>query len=128
MSAWILSPRHINEIVAGAIRLELIDKADAQRVGRMLTNANKRSIRARYGEDDEGAARVEPFWFRGIPREPISDVSLFKQVRCYDYQTCEFDGYETSSAGRFMAKMERVLAKRGVTHESPGYNEAPWGL
>lgn len=128
MSAWILSPHHINEMVAGAIRLEIIDRADAQKVGRMLTNANKRSIRARYGSWDERATKVETFWFRGIPSNPISDASLIKQVACYGYQTCEFDGYETSTAGRFVRRMEKALAKRGVTRDSEGYAEAPWGI
>jgi len=117
----------IDQLVYGAIRLGLLDAKNATRVGRMLTNANKRSIRARYGPDDLEAKRVRTYSYFP-PLEPISDVSLYKQVAHYDYQTCEFDGYETSGAGRFVARMWRTLEARGVNRTSPGYSDAPWGL
>ena len=127
MSAWIVSKHHIDQLVAGALRLGVIGPQDATVVGRMLTNANKKSIRARYGWYDEEAARVKTYWYT-IPRAPISDVSLLKQTRCYDYQTCEFDGYEKSRAHAFVRKVERALAERGVTNKSEGYEAAPWGV
>ena len=127
MSAWIVSRHHIDQLVAGAIRLGIIEQSDSLKVGRMLTNANKKSIRARYGWDDEGAARVKTYWYTR-PYVLLSDVSLYKQVGCYDYQTCEFDGYEKSRAHAFVRKVERALAERGVTNKSEGYEAAPWGV
>jgi hypothetical protein len=127
MSAWIVSKHHIDVIVDGAIRLGLIEQTEAVKTGRMLTNANKRSIQERYGREDRAAATVQTYWYT-TPRETISDVVLLKQVNCYDYQTSEIWEYEKTTAYRFTSKMERALASRGVTRDSEGYNEAPWGV
>lgn len=127
MSAWIVSKNHIDHLVAGAIRLGVITEHNATTVGRMLTNANKKSIRARYGYDDEGAARVKTYWYQR-PYVLLSDVSLYKQLACYDYQSCEYDGYENGPAHKFVRKVESVLESMGVTNQSEGYDHAPWGV
>jgi hypothetical protein len=130
MSAWIVSKRHIDQLVYGAIRLGVIHPESATDMGAMLTRANIKSIRARYGQYDEGAAAKAaqgPYRYRE-PRDPIDDVSLLKQVNCYDYQTCEFDAYMRSRARSFVVGLETALKELGVTRDSPGYNEAPWGL
>jgi hypothetical protein len=129
MSAWIVTPNHITQMVAGAIRLGVIDKYDAQATGRMLTRANVKSIRARYGQDDPGAKAVKTWNWYGMPARPLlSDASLCKQVRCYDYQTCEYGEYETSPARRFVKKMELALSQAGVDMDSQEYRDAPWGV
>lgn len=127
MSAWIVSKHHVDVIVDGAIRLGIIEQAESVKVGRMLTNANKRSIQARYGEDAADAANVQTYWYT-TPRETVSDVVLLVQVKCYNYQTCEIWEYEKTTAYRFVQKMERALAMLGVTRESDGYSDAPWGV
>lgn len=127
MSAWIVSKHHIDVIVDGAIRLGLIGLGDATKTGRMLTNANKRSIQARYGREDRQAATVKTYFYT-TPREQIPDVVLSKQVHCYDYQTCEIWEYEKTTAYKFAQRMERALEARGVSRKSPGYDEAPWGV
>jgi len=127
MSAWILSKNHIGALVGGAIRLGVITSDQGTAVGRMLTNANKKSIRARYGADNEGAARVKTYWYTGCTML-LSDVSLLKQAACYDYQSCEYDGYENGPAHKFIVKLERALEALGVTRQSEGYNSAPWGV
>ena len=130
MSAWLVSDAHINALVEGAIRLGVIESADAYKTGSMLRRANTKSIRARYGEwrCDAPETYYRPAYRYWTPRQPLSDVSLLKNVGCYDYQTCEYDAYERSAAWRFVKQMERVLALYGVTWESPGYSEAPWGI
>ena len=125
MSAWIVSKHHIDQLVYGAIRLGVIKRGDALNTGRMLTRANVASIRARYGYDDRGAAAVKPYWYHE-PSAPLSDVSLFKQTGCYDYQTCEYDGYPDSPAGQFVTLLTDALAP--LSSDSPGYAEAPWGV
>jgi hypothetical protein len=127
MSAWIVSKNHIDHLVAGAVRLGIVHPQDVTVVGRMLTNANKKSIRARYGYDDEGAARVKTYWYQR-PYALLSDVSLLKQAACYDYQSCEYDGYENGPAHKFIVKLERTLEALGVTRQSEGYEHAPWGV
>lgn len=127
MSAWIVSPAHIAQLVEGGIRLGVIERRDALKTGRMLTNANKRSIRARYGKEDRDAEGVKAYWHER-PLLLISDASLLKQLNCYDYQTCEFDGYERSSAKKFVTRLELMLAANGITRHSAGYDDAPWGI
>ena len=127
MSAWIVSKHHIDVLVDGAVRLGVIYPEDRLIVGRMLTNANKKSIRARYGADDEGAARVKTYRY-SPSGHPISDVSLYKQVGCYEYQTCEYDGFENGPAYRLTTTMRRALEAMGINAQSPGYNDAPWGV
>jgi len=130
MSAWLLGDTHINALVEGAIRLGVTERSDAQKTGAMLRRANTTSIRARYGRSrfDTPETYGRPAYRYWTPRQPLSDVSLLKNVGCYDYQTCEYVAYERSTAARFVKRMEGALALRGVTRESPGYSEAPWGI
>lgn len=130
MSAWLLPDAHMNALVDGAIRLGIIAPEDAQKTGAMLRRANTKSIRARYGyaRYDTPETYDRPAYRYRAPREPLSDVSLFKNVGCYDYQTCEYDSYEKSPAARFVRRMKAALEARGISHESPGYAEAPWGI
>jgi len=128
MSAWIVSKNHIDMLVRGAIRLGVITSDQGTAVGRMLTNANKKSIRARYGADDEGAARVKTYWYNPGGSRVLSNVSLLKQASCYDYQSCEYVGYENGPAHQFIVKLERALEALGVTRESEGFDSAPWGV
>lgn len=130
MSAWMVSKNHIDVLVEGAIRLGLVAPADATKTGRMLWRANRKSIRARYGASryDTPETYDNPTYFYAEPREPLSDLSLYVQVCCYDYQTCEYDSYPRSPARKLVAKMERALEALGYSHESPGWSEAPWGV
>lgn len=128
MSAWIVTPNHITQVVAGAIRLGLLSESDAQAVGVMLTRANVLSVKVRYGDRIED---VEPYRWPGLPG-PFDvfadDVSLYKQVRCYAYQTCEYEGYEESPAGRFASALMLALEERGASASDPRYDAAPWGV
>jgi hypothetical protein len=125
MSAWLLSTNHINALVEGAIRLGVIGREDATKTGRMLVRANIKSLNARYG-DTRKSLGVGTYWYSAGRAEPLSDVSLLKQVYCYNYQTCEYDGFYHSPAYRLMRRIEAALP--GVNRDSPGYDEAPWGI
>lgn len=130
MSAWLVSKQHIDQLVYGAIRLGLVSPTEATKVGRMLWRANKKSIRARYGASryDTPETYDQPTYWYAEPGKPVEDASLFKQVNCYDYQTCEYDAYERSPAKALIRRMERALEAKGITRFSPGYDEAPWGV
>jgi hypothetical protein len=118
MSAWIVTPSHVRQLVAGAIRFGVIEAEQAEATGKMLTRANVKSIRARYGEYDEGAARVKPFVWYGPVVTPISDVSLLKQVT------------EEASASAFDQRVEAIALFRvyrevrgTLIHPRPGQRE-----
>jgi hypothetical protein len=42
---------------------------------------------------------------------------------CYEYQSCEHDGWDDSATKRFCNSLRHSL-----TASLPGYNAAPWAL
>ena len=124
MSAWLLSTNHINFLVEGAVRVGIIWGAEATRTGRMLVRANIKSLNARYG-DTRKSLGVGTYCY-SQPRNSLTDAELLKAAHCYSYQTCEFDGYERSAAGRFIQKMYDALDH--VDQQGAEYKAAPWGI
>lgn len=133
MSAWIVSRDHIDALVCGAIHYgvpfdgEPVTPQNATAVGQKLWNANYRSIRCRYG--DRNMAPRYTF----VGETLLNPVNLFKQVGCFDYQTCECDDYERSAVYRFCeAMLDRLAKEIGVSrpqvYDLPAWNAAPWGL
>lgn len=144
MSAFILPREHIHAMVAAGLKgrestlrwfrkpLALggidFDKdacrltyETADAVGQMLVDQNVRSIEARYQdcEDMIGDAR-EPYTFEvAAVLWPMTPVAMLKAIDCYEYQSCEDDGWHRSEAQQFCE------ALRGWTiSQLPGYDEA----
>lgn len=124
MSAWMLSTKHTDALVEGAVRLGLIERSEATKTGRMLVRANVRSMGARYGETRESLGVTT--YFYNAPRKPLTDAELLKSAHCYDYQTCEYDAYPNSPARRLIVRIESALP--GISYDSPEYKAAPWGI
>ena len=133
MSAWIVSADHIDALVCGAIVYgipfdgEEVTAENASAVGQALWRENHKSVNHRYDLRD----RTPAFAFVG--ETTLRAISLFKQACCYNYQTCEHDGYERSAAKAFVdALKEACLRELGMTsdqaYESAGYDAAPWGI
>lgn len=53
----------------------------------------------------------------------INPVTAIKAAKCYAYQACEHEGWETSAAKRFIDDLIEICI-----HALPGYEEAPWGM
>jgi hypothetical protein len=151
MSAWLVSEDHINVMITWAMDngVFLPSPGTPEDACRILTNANMRSLRARYAgreflADWERPARkyrfkrinVRELLERRLKAElivgGISDLIVAGQIRkccdCYDYQSCEDDRYPKSSAAKFV---EAVRSRsRGLF---PGehrvlYDRLIWGL
>jgi hypothetical protein len=117
MSAWIVSKEHIDLMVAAALKVRM-EGLSRDALGQMLWDANYKSINARYRKFED----APEYRFDAGPRE-INVVSALKQIDCYEYQTCEFDGWKDSKAFEFCQSLRAALIG-----ELPGYDDAPWGV
>lgn len=133
MSAWIVSEDHIDALVCGAIRFgvpfdgEPVTPENATDVGQALWHENHKSVNYRYDSREKTPV------YRFVGETTLRPMSLFKQCRCYDYQTCEHDGYESSAAQRLMADLEAAcLRELGMTDDqassSKDWDAVPWGI
>jgi hypothetical protein len=145
MSAFILPREHIHAMVAAGLKsdhgsslrwfrkplaLGGIDYREdicrlthetAAAVGQMLVDQNVKSIEARYQdcEDMIGDAR-DPYTFEtAAVLWPMTPVAMLKAISCYEYQSCEDDGWHRSEAQQFCE------ALRGwMISQLPGYDSA----
>lgn len=137
MSAWIVSERHIDLMVATILRSEAVPEAgvDANAIGRTLWTENLRSVAYRY-PDDRSGERPGPIGFRDVHAKrytftPIAELPtdpafLAKQFACYRYQSCEHPSWQRSNAQRWTKKLLRMWGT-GV-ERTREYNVAPWGI
>lgn len=117
MSAWIVSKTHIDALVQAGIEAEMIQPEKADEFGLMLWVENHRSIEARYGQPvPDLEYSYEPL--EGSSRNAPGVVN--STAACYDYQTCEHDGYGASKAAMFVKALHELTKDRS---SDPG----PWG-
>ncbi|HCG01491.1 MAG TPA: hypothetical protein DEV93_13215 [Chloroflexi bacterium] len=97
-------------------------------IGRMLIDENLRSIHARYPDTVDGGQVPGPFesyWEQPyscpIMLPTVDAVQVLKAIDCYEYQSCEHDGWETSTARAFCDALRGAMI-----HRLPGYEEAQW--
>jgi hypothetical protein len=126
MSAFVVSKRDIDAIVTIALELG-VSTRPANLLGRLLWEENVKSVAARYDmparHADEHAAYLADI--EAYRHEPLtlSAGAAAKIVDCYDYQSCEHDGWDASEARRVTAHLSVRLP-----HKGPDYDAAPWGM
>lgn len=100
-------------------------------LGQMLVSENVRSVHHRYPDDDPDLGELPgpidayymgPYVYSD-PGKVLTPGELFKALDCYDYQTCEHDGWRKSEAFAFCVQL-RDAACRKVSD----YEDAPWGF
>ena len=148
MSAFMVSHDHIDALLSFAkdkrmkdrlgyfiqpSRAELFEWTD---IGRVLLAENERSINARYPdtidhpEDMPGKIGEEKSGYNFRYFEPFIHMQhtkkcvwIIKNCDCFDYQACETEDYETTTAHRMID---------AIRHEAirclPDYEAAPWGI
>ena len=141
MSAWIVSQNHIRLLVEALYKYEVVHDESLYQspdaLGQVLWQENHKSVNARYhrrnrtpvyAHDSAAMATWEyPVRSRGIIRELVRNQPLvYKQARCYRYQSCEHAGWEHSAACRLITKLleavEKSMGASGVD------DQAPWGV
>lgn len=107
MSAFVVGKKHIDTLVTGLIRAEMIREKDADDIGFILWNENQRSVNSRYNQDDLAPG------YDYTPNEVKPEV-LRAAISCYDYQSGEHDGWEASHAYALVHWLDQVLEGNGI--------------
>jgi len=143
VSAWIVERGHIDVLVAAALQYRVIEAKLAGPTGADLWRENHASVNYRYDE-----ATVTPSYRRAVRAvEPLHPVAVLKAIDCYDYQSCEHQGWGASRAAQFctllrlavLAEHPELAAPVQSRHyhephmtnaytEHPVYDKAPWGF
>ncbi len=102
------------------------DHKRAAEVGQMLWDECHTSVCYRYPDGDLPGPCDQDFTYREhrstMHRERIEPVQTIKACDCYQYQSCEHPGWDTSQAKAFIDAL-RSEAWRSL----PGYDDAEWG-
>jgi hypothetical protein len=144
MSAFRVSTKHMAEMVKfwfhhtspqHRFLIHGLARASRLMVWTVLDKANFESIKARYDEELLNPG-LESNELTGVPYHPVAVISL---ARCYDCQSCEFDGWGESTAKKISDDIERVAVslipakyrstyKESGPYQIPGYEGMPWGI
>ncbi len=140
MSAWIVDKAHINLMINAGLSprdplqwfhngdWHKLEHGNTDQVGQMLLDECIRSVSTRYEDSPvtdlpgrADAAYLVPFKHK-LAYGPPAAAIVFKQIHCYEYQSCETDDWEQTEAHAFCRDLEDHLIRR-----LPGYEDAPWG-
>ncbi len=140
MSAYVVEKSHINGMIKGGLSVSSnrltwfyngehkeLTYDNANQVGQLLMDECIKSVSSRYEDTPltELPGRVDaeyllPFEYYPLGKIP-KPIELISITRCYEYQSCEHDEWETSEA--------KVICK-ALVHSAigrlPGYDDAPW--
>lgn len=121
MSAFQVSDKCLKMIAAWSVD----DRASLSEINDILIklwDANSHSLFARYGEPSQGTAPQMNAGELRLLRQ-VDAVVVLKQCHCYAYQSCEYEGWESSKARSHMQDAEQ----HAIT-ALPGYEDAPWDM
>lgn len=143
MSAFIVSPDHIDYLVQAAIAAGIgqprihwpaDDPADrvpvtrdtATHIGRLLMAANVASVAYRYADiprDELPGAAPDAYTFTPYRVGMVTDAQALKALDCFEYQACEHPEWQDSPAQRFCDILRGRIIRR-----LPGYDAALWEI
>lgn len=136
MSAWLVSNRHVNALATFAVDQGLCADPAAAALG--MWCENRASLRDRY---EDRAATYWPelatlegdFAYRDVTLPSLWHV--ISAADCYDYQSCEHDGWKSSAAKALTdavraraCEMLGFAAGDDRVRRHPEYESAPWGI
>lgn len=119
MSAFNVSDKHLSYLASAALLYRCGGETDGEKIVVMLRAANNESVNARYA-DGGMAVNETPVFRRTLD---VSPVQVLKAIRCYEYQSCEHEGWTGSEAWTFC---ERLTAT--AMGKLPGYDAAAWEI
>ena len=151
MSSWIVDKAVIDLLVEAFFRHEIVTNTPQtpDSLGTLLWKANYKGVNYRYNEK-----RRVPRYTHGREQETRQDhydgtsapcasirtmardgLMVFMQLRCFNYQSCDHPGYESSTAYAYMLSLEHaVLGSLGLTAEAAyaaidrDRAAYPWGI
>jgi hypothetical protein len=92
-----------------------VNAENAEQWGATLLAENRRSVNHRYAEDELEA----PYTFTRYTGQ-LKPVALLNAISCYEYQSCEHPGWETSEAHGFCQAL-----RHHAIQQLPGMDSAP---
>lgn len=138
MSAFTMAKAHIDGLVNAALQLDVITLKETNRTGRLLWEQNYRSISRRYGSERTSGYTFERASFQ------FHLVAILSLVHCYDYQSCEAPGWDTSPARALSLRIRHEAQRRlpaqalqsvrvggieRVAYQTlPVWDDTPWGV
>lgn len=148
MSAFVVSKNHITALVAvicngpydladnsirwrermtwNGIVMRYPEQQDLDALGVLLWRENIDSMNARYRNaqyrDGVSDSDAGSYVFAQPDRRPTI-IEALKLISCYEYQSCEHDGWPLSRAYNICKRLRAVLIE-----ELPGYEAAPWAI
>ncbi|MCI0456915.1 MAG: hypothetical protein L0Z62_08050 [Gemmataceae bacterium] len=157
MSAWIVSKKHIDLMVAGIMhrtRDRVVPPHEGgynpDALGQMFVKECVASVSYRYPDDKPGElpGPCDGYYLKRYTFEDPGYLptvaELYKAIDCYCYQSCEHRGWEKSKALKVCDAVRAVIAARvpGCAQMSeknrigdwssanpwPEYKAAPWGF
>lgn len=133
MSAWIVSKAHIDLLVHALTITELVAESP-DKIGRALWAENLASVAYRYPGDGNGErpgpmdfddSDVETYTFAPVIAYRADHAAWKTAAGCYDYQSCEHSGWESSTSHEWIDALDAALEARGVVGLPGNY---PWGF
>jgi len=127
MSAWLVSKEHVLFMAESGRRLHVDELSTVEQVAGManlLWKTCLKSIKTRYPDDTQSITKIVPSECT-MRKEPMSLkelAQLAKSIRCYQYQSCEFERFYKSKANKFCQTLQGYIC-----NTLPGYDDAHWG-
>lgn len=141
MSSWMVERAHIDAMVTAMVAYELILPAQADATGKELWQECLESQKANYPHHPEEHAElqieVDSYSFEPIPGT-IDPTVIERACACYEYQSCEHGGWDSSRACAWteglravaLSKMEHFNLRYGPMDPKPQIDDHAylWGI
>lgn len=110
MSAFIVEKGVIDVLTQALVNEELVAESEATEIGRLLWHENYLSIDARYGDPGD-VDPAEEYTFEGTAA-PLEEAIVAKCCHTWQYQTCEYDGWDSARGARLVTFLREMIESR----------------
>jgi hypothetical protein len=90
----------------------ILTELNASQVGAILLAENRASVNFQYDESEP----VGIYEFQKLPGTP-EPTTVLNAIRCYRYQSCEHDGWESSEAAQVVRAIEAKMIRKLCEHD-----------
>jgi hypothetical protein len=113
---------YFREMLEKELSIDFADLDWKTKLGQKMWDLNQLALGYRYGDEEVKLTYV----FSDVSFL-LSDVQLYKSLRCWLYQCCEGDVPETSKLYRVFDEKITALIANAIVQRLPEYDEAKWG-
>ncbi len=123
MSAWLCNEEHIYEIAHHYVAHVVATTMSVDKVAKILYDANVESLVSRYDDNKEDMPMEVLSHYRPIV---IDTMHMAKLVGCFEYQACEYAGWEDSEAHAICMRIMESFNLPEDYRKTKEYAVAPW--